>query len=173
MKKIDAALNKLQANTPTIQRVDQSPTSEGEVSMQRVAASPPIKTTTNPTAQVSLQAKPCTYQRKTRNNRPGSLPPIINPVFMGLPQQRLSACINPTTISKPFIINKEPNSAIIPMAHSHVISQEAVNLLTNRVYTDVSDTWLPDVFITNSPTSKSTDHYDIDIENICAAVVHP
>ena len=75
--------NKLQANTPTIQRVDQSPTSEGEVSMQRVAASPPIKTTTNPTAQVSLQAKPCTYQRKTRNNRPGSLPPHHKPSFYG------------------------------------------------------------------------------------------
>ena len=133
MKKTEAALNKMQANTPTIQRVDQYPTSEGEASMQRVVAAPPIKTTTNPTSLVTLQAKPRTHQLKTRNNTPGALPPIIHPVGMGLPQKRRSERINPTTIVKPFIINKEPNSEIITMTHLQMISQEDINLLTNRV----------------------------------------
>ena len=59
------------------------------------------------------------------------------------------------------------------MAHLHMISQEAVNLLTNIVYKDVRNMWLSDDFITDSSTSKSLDHYDVDIKNICAAVVHP
>ena len=59
------------------------------------------------------------------------------------------------------------------MAHLHMISQEAVNLLTNIVYKDVRNMWLSDDFITDSSTSKSPDHYDIDIKHFCAAVVHP
>ena len=58
------------------------------------------------------------------------------------------------------------------MAHLHVISQEDIDILTNRVYTDVSDTYLPEYFVTDSPTSKSPDRYNVDIKNICAAVVH-
>ena len=51
--------------------------------MYRVAAAPPITTTTNPTSQLTLQAKPCTHQRKTRNNTPGSLPPRHKPSCYG------------------------------------------------------------------------------------------
>ena len=141
--------------------------------MQRVATEPPITTTTNPTAPETLQAKPHTQQHKTRNNTPGALPPIIDPVGMGLSQQRRSARINTTTIVKTFIIDKEPNSEIISMAHLLVIYQDYVNLLTNRVYADVGDMWIPDNFIPDSPTSQLPDHYDIDIKHFFETVVHP
>ena len=51
------------------------------------------------------------------------------------------------------------------MAHLNTVSQEAVNLLTNIVYKDVRNMWLSDDFITDSSTSKSPDHYDVDIKH--------
>ena len=59
------------------------------------------------------------------------------------------------------------------MARSHVISQEAINLVTNTVYGDTKKRWLPDNFITASPTAKPTNTYNIEVEHYCAPVVHP
>ena len=59
------------------------------------------------------------------------------------------------------------------MARSHIISQEAINLVTNTIYGDTSNRWIPDSFITASPTSKPTNTYDVDLEHDCATVLHP
>ena len=59
------------------------------------------------------------------------------------------------------------------MARSHIISQEAINLVTTNVYGDTSNRWLPDNFITASPTAKPTNSYDVELEHYCALVVHP
>ena len=75
-------------------------------------------------------------------------------------------------IIEPSILASPTNSKRIPMAHSHIISQEAINLVTNKVYGDTSNFWLPDNFITASPTSKPTNAYDVDLEHYCAPVVH-
>ena len=55
----------------------------------------------------------------------------------------------------------------------NIISQEAINLVTNNVYGDTSNRWLPDYFITASPTDKPTNAYDVELEHYCAPVVHP
>ena len=60
---------------PPLQRVDISPTSEGEQSILRVGATPPVTTSTNPTALRILREKPRTHQQQPRNNTPGATPP--------------------------------------------------------------------------------------------------
>ena len=59
------------------------------------------------------------------------------------------------------------------MANSHIISQEAVNLLISRLYNDPSTQWIPNDFITDSHTAKSPNAYDVDLEHFCSPVVHP
>ena len=63
----------------------------------------------------------------------------------------------------------------IPLFHPSpsIISQDAVNLLTSKVYyQDDSNAWLPSSFIVSSPT-KIGSNYDVDVEHFCAPVVHP
>ena len=45
------------------------------------------------------------------------------------------------------------------MARSHIIYQEAINLVTNNIYGDTRNLWLPNNFITASPTAKPTNAY--------------
>ena len=81
--------------------------------------------------------------------------PSMTPVGLGLPAQQQSKNMHPYII-EPNILASPTNSKRIPMARSHIISQEAINLVTNNVYGDTSNRWLPDDFITISPTAKPT-----------------
>ena len=66
-----------------------------------------------------------------------------------------------------------PNSYRIPFASPNNISQEAVNFATSKVYGEVENTWLPNAFICSSPTTRSENQYDVDIEHFCAPFIHP
>ena len=68
-----------------------------------------------------------------------------------------------------------PNSIRIPVYHPRMISQEAVNLVTESTYYGTNmDIWTPDVFLTaNTLSSHRTSTYDADIEHFCAPIVHP
>ena len=60
------------------------------------------------------------------------------------------------------------------MVRAIMISQEAVNMVPDRVYGDVTATWLPQEFIFASTGSNSvTNHENLDIKHLCAHVVHP
>ena len=62
------------------------------------------------------------------------------------------------------------------MAHVNIVSPEAVNFLTAKVYAEVDETWLPNDFIVAQPTQQNHDGTtigDIDVEHFCAPVVHP
>ena len=61
----------------------------------------------------------------------------------------------------------------MPFAAPNIISQEAVNFITNKVYGELDDVWLPDTFIVANPTARNTNVNDLDIEHFCAGVVHP
>ena len=76
-------------------------------------------------------------------------------------------------IIEPNILASPTNSKIIPMACSHIISQESINFVTNNVYEDTSNCWLPNDFITASPTDKPKNAYDVELYHYCAPVVHP
>ena len=121
LKQLATTLKRCATNNP-LQRVSNSPTSEGEPPVQRVAASPPVTTPTNPTAPHTLQEKPRSHQQKTRNNTPGMVPAIITPPK----ETRTSLRFNPKR--EPLvIIETTPNSTRIPMAHVNIVSPEAVH----------------------------------------------
>ena len=63
-----------------------------------------------------------------------------------------------------------PNSGRIPIYHSNIISPDAVNHVTERLYfREKNDSWVPDKFLQPTGTSPQ----NIDVENFCAPVVHP
>ena len=57
----------------------------------------------------------------------------------------------------------EPNLYRMPFAVPNVISQEAVNFITDKVYSEVDDVWLPDTFLVANPTAQNTDVNDLDM----------
>ena len=48
-----------------------------------------------------------------------------------------------------------------------------MNLITNKVYGELDNVWLPDTFIVANPTARNTNMNDLDIEHFCAGVIHP
>ena len=72
------------------------------------------------------------------------------------------------------MISSKPNSSRIPFFnHSHIISQEAVNLVTEKVlYGKPVYHWTPRAFVTASPNTRN-ENLDVNIEHLCAPVIHP
>ena len=171
LKKMAKALRDIATNTQApIQRVVPSIPSEGEQPAQRVSTAPMVTTSTNPTAPRTLQAKPRTHLRKTRGNTPGSLPAIINPDAKTTRRSPRFNDIENVTI-KP--LATEPNSSRIPMARSHIISQEAINMITEQVYyKDPVEMWSPQSFL-DTKTTEVNNIFDVDIDHFCNGVVHP
>ena len=67
-----------------------------------------------------------------------------------------------------------PAAARFPVVAPAVISQEAVNALTAKVWGETESAWLPNDFIVHNPTTRSGggDLYDVNIERFCGAVTH-
>ena len=62
------------------------------------------------------------------------------------------------------------------MVHVNIVSPEAVNVLTAKIYSEVNETWLPSDFIVAQPAQHNHDGTtigDVYIEHFCAPVVHP
>ena len=82
---------------------------------------------------------PRSHQRVTRNNTPNTVPPIQTTT----PGARRSPRGNPNFIVEKEGIDHSPNSGHIPMNVPRMISQEAVNILTNHVWEDTGESWIP------------------------------
>jgi len=54
-----------------------------------------------------------------------------------------------------------------------MISQEAVNFIREKVYNGDPTTWMPETFITSSPSTAPKNKYEVDIEHFCAPIIHP
>ena len=136
-----------------------------------MGTAPPVTTTTNPTGKKQIQTAPRTHQRVTRNNVPGSTIPIIRPEEA----PRISPRLNPGIQSSPIGVATTPNCNRIPINSPNIISQEAVNFLTDHVWNALDEVWTPDQILEHSPTARwsATINQAVDIEHFCAAVVHP
>ena len=68
-----------------------------------------------------------------------------------------------------------PNSNRIPLYHPNMISQEAINLVTESAYYGTNmNIWTPDVFLTaDTSWSHVISNYDADTEHCCVLVVRP
>ena len=144
---------------------------------QRVAESPLVTTTTNPTAPRTLQQTPRVHGRRTRNNTPRATPAIVHETR----PKRRSPRLNPggenenETGRARAITHRAPNSTRVPMFRAPAfISQEALSLLTEKaIHPSNPTTWTPRMFLSSSPSQIGLNQYDTDIEHFCGPVVHP
>ena len=101
----------------------------------------------------------------------------LNPELADTPI--LIKSIHPNWNRVPMVEDTESSATVkslrVSMAYSHIISQEAVNLLTARSYAEDPTTWIPANFITSCPSSSTSNvnAHDIDIEHFCSPVIHP
>ena len=166
LRKVAKALEVLATlPSPTAPPISEGePTSEGAgdpIVFQRVKDSPMVTTTNNPTDPKVVQTTPRIHQRQTRANNPGQLPTIINPAN-DLPTTRRSPRLT-NWDEAPIITTTTPSSARIPLHTPNIIAMQAVNLLTQQVYSETEPTWLPNSFISSSPIDQQT-AYNVDIE---------
>ena len=128
----------------------------------------PVTTTTNPTNLRVMAAKPRMHLRATRANTPGVTPPTP----MTTAKKQRSTQLNPDVI----VVEEAttPNSNRIPLYHPNMISQEAINFVTENTYYGTNmDIWAPEVFLmADTLLSHKTSNYDTVIEHFCAPVVH-
>ena len=134
LKKMADSLHKIATYTEKapLQRVPVDTNTPQTSQVQRVIQAPPITTSTNPTANAILQTQQQTHLRTTRNNNPGAVP--LTPVHEKPARQ--SPRLNPGQYAQKQspMISSKPNSLRIPFFnHSHIISQEAFNLVTEKV----------------------------------------
>ena len=145
---------------------------EEEVVFNRPTNVPCVTTSTNPTDPDTLRSKPRTHQRHTRRNTPGTLPDIVNPTNLSLDENNNdeSPIISITELHS-------PSSERIPRYYNntpHIITQEAVNLITEQVYYNENsnnDIWIPERLKPN--VDNNNNMFDLDIEHFCGGVVHP
>ena len=126
-----------------------------------------VTTTTNPTNSRVMATKPRTHLRATRTNTPGITPPILIPTA----KNQRSTRLNPDVM----VVEEAttPNLGRIPLYHPNMISQEAINFVTESVHGTNIDIWTHKVFLTaGTSLSHGTSNYDADIEHFCAPVVH-
>ena len=134
LKQMADALHKLATSTEKapFQRVPVQTNTPITAQVQRVSQAPPITTSTNKTSKAILQTQQQTHLHTTQNNKPGAVP--LFPVHKK--PARRSTHLNTgqyVPIQSPMISSK-PNFWRIPFFnHSHIISQEAVNFLTEKV----------------------------------------
>ena len=76
------------------------------------------------------------------------------PIKRPTQSKRRSRRLNPEAVIEDVAIT--PNSSRIPMATPNLISQDALNLLTNNVWDETSPVWTPGAFLEAYPTEIKT-----------------
>ena len=118
--------------------------------------------------QTALQ----THQRTTRHNTPGIMLAIEQPAT----KARKSPRLNPTVMQDTPAHTDAPNSNCIPFfSHHNMLSQEALDLVTQLAWDTPGEEWTLRYFLDHSPTECVTkdNFHDVNIEHLCVAMVHP
>ena len=155
LNKMATTLSNIITNThaPSNQRVDTTPTSEGEQPEQWMATAPLVTTSTNPMNKHNLQAKKHIHSCHTQNNSPDTVLQIAS----NRPMQQQSPWLNQQSIEQFTAIT--PNVTRITLSTPNIITQEAVNFITDQVYyKEYTTLWTPQSFImtSSSPPSRAT-----------------
>jgi hypothetical protein len=144
---------------PVEQRVEQRVAADTEPLppvIQCITDVPPSMAAFNPTTKCTLHSTKRSHMRRTQNNVPGSVPPIMNVA----PRQDIFIPPTPlhTQLPRRSTCNQAPTATMTPTRHPHVccapivggvcrtplISQEAINLLTECVWVKSPDIFTPD-----------------------------
>ncbi len=128
---------------------------------QRISASPPVTTSTNPTHPSVHKTTPRVHNRITRRNVPGTIPPIT---MSNTPPLRRSPRLNPTLAS----VVEEPRPEFIGVMRPRFITHHAINAITDKVYYSETPAWVPTNLGRLQPTNPLP-----DLQHFAAPVVHP
>eukprot|EP00804_Cyclotella_cryptica_P010472 CCRYP_012303-RA/>CCRYP_012303-RA protein AED:0.45 eAED:0.14 QI:0/0/0/0.6/1/1/5/0/1176 len=175
LKRIAKALDILATTPhPTSPATEGEPNSEGgtnDIVFQRENEAPKVTTSNNPTAPALIKSTQRMHQRHTRTNTPGQLPAIINPAN-DMPTTRRSPRLA-TIDESPIITTQGPSSSRITLHSPNIIACQALNHLTQQVYTDPNQLWVPNTFVSSSPPNTSESCYNVDIKHFCNGLQHP
>ena len=105
--------------------------------MQPIGNASEVTSHTSPTAPKTVIMAPKTDQRITRNNTTMATLPIARPTQS---KQRPPRLNQDTEIQD---VQNTPNLNRIPMAMPNIISQDALNMITDKVWDDKSTQWTP------------------------------
>jgi hypothetical protein len=151
------------ADTPGKQRVPPG------IPLQGITNAPPIMTAPNPTKKRTLKNTKQMHLRVTRNNIPGSIPTITKVIparpIPTTPKQQ-SPRLTPQTTANP---RQAPQVCLIPvpsgLQQSNLLSQEAINFLTNCVWAKSPSIYTPD--------KLKCKKQGLDFEQVAMAMVYP
>jgi hypothetical protein len=152
-------------NTLPEQRVPLTQTEQRVPMLRRITDAPPIMVAPNPTSKRLLKRTPRTHVRLTRNNTPGSVPAITR----SAPRRPNPLDPPPTTAPRRSPRIPKVKFAAIPggLRGRNLISQEAVNFITDCVWSQS-----PDIF---TPKKLKPAHSPscLDLEQVAMPMVHP
>jgi hypothetical protein len=141
---------------------------------------PPIMSAPNPKIRRALHLTKCTHSQRTPNNIPGRITLITNTAprrHMPLPLPNIPIAIAPQqsthlhTAPSHTATMQWPKVRFLPveggLQHNDIISQEAINFLTNYVWVISLDIYMPTKLM---PTSAPT---CLNHEQVAMPMVHP
>ena len=186
-ERLTAAINKLNnnpitppANTAALQNLTDIFKNEVNIAGRNDNGAE-ITTSTQPTAPTEIARAPRVHPRTTQHNTPRQLPPITEgekrPNTEGERNITTEGVIEKLTESN--VISQDecdkdcpPKRRQQPMrnAKAHIISQEAINVLTEQTWNQSNDRWTPaklqKMMETQTQGSTMLEHY-------CSPVIHP
>ena len=125
------------------------PTLEGESLVHSMDDTISITTIPNLRASHIIQAAYRTHQRMTRNSTLMSTPAIVRPPTA----LRRSLHTHPQQETAPEQFTSSTNSSRILFSSTIIVSQEAVHVITNRVWDIPGNRWTPNNILKHSPTT--------------------
>jgi hypothetical protein len=178
-----------QPRTPTQDQQRVAPSAEQRVGttpditvfhdLCRMSNAPPIMNAPNPTTKRALQSTKRVHRRITQNNVPGTIPPITPaiprhpiPTADAATPVRRSPHLGKTAqrIQNTRLLKRIPKVRFVPIAgqlQNHVISQQAMNFLTNEVWNNSPQHFTP----TNlRPKEEAT---AANLEHLSMPMIHP
>ena len=164
------------------QRVGTTPDITAIQDLCRMSNAPPIMNVPNPTTKRALKSTKRVHRHTTRNNVPGTVPPITpaiprrpvptddaaTPVRCSPRLGKTAQCIQATKIKK--IKKKIPKIRFVPIAgrlrNHNIISQQAINYLTEEVWNNSPRHFTP------ANLRPKEDATAANLEHLAMPVVH-
>jgi hypothetical protein len=162
------------------QRVGPTPEVTPADSLQHMSNAPPIMNAPNPTTRQVLKSIKRVHLRLTRNNVPGTVPPItctqplhsppmatkMTPIRRSPRLQKMPPQTDDTSLPQPY--RKPRHAPTATRLHNHnIISQQALHILANNVWDNSNPNFTPRNLRPKEKTNAT------NLEHLAMPMVHP
>jgi hypothetical protein len=152
---IPPVIKRVEQRVSDIEKQRMAPTVPTPTAIKRITNAPPIMAAPNPTKKRQLKLTKCTHVRRTQNNIPGSVPLITNIAQRSgdlhpIPTHATATCWSlrthtPSAQLPPSCIPRVRFRPVLGgLCSCPIISQEAINFLTECVWAQSSNIFTPD-----------------------------